>query len=319
MKSSILMALDIGSGTLKGVIGEKNYNTGNIEILAVSEKPCLGIRNGEITNPEQVSQGVIQIKDELWKSSGIKIKDVVVNIGGAHLFSVNSQGLISVARADRTISKEDVLRAQKEAEAISLASNKEVIDIFPKEFIVDGEGGIKEPAGLRGIRLEVKVLLACVFSPILNNLEKAINLSGLNYLDSFITPMAVSQAVLSQEQKELGCAVLDIGFSVSSLAVFNKGDICDFAVFPLDPDQVKVDRRVDEMGVLLTLTVNPEDMGQIIGKAGSTARAIRNLVRIVGLKNHARVNLKIEEPEGGRAPRREFSEEKKVDLEDLNL
>ncbi len=85
------------------------------------------------------------------------------------------------------------------------------------------------------------------------------------------------------------------------------------------PDDVKIDRRVDEMGVLLTLTVNPEDMGQIIGKAGSTARAIRNLVRIVGLKNHARVNLKIEEPVGGRAPSRRVSEEKRGDLEDLNL
>ncbi|MCL5011146.1 MAG: KH domain-containing protein [Patescibacteria group bacterium] len=87
------------------------------------------------------------------------------------------------------------------------------------------------------------------------------------------------------------------------------------------PEEVKIDRKVDEMGVLLTLTVNPEDMGQVIGKAGSTARAIRNLVRIVGLKNHARVNLKIEEPAGGRAPRerRPASEEKRADLEDLSL
>ncbi|MBM4177207.1 KH domain-containing protein [Candidatus Gribaldobacteria bacterium] len=85
-----------------------------------------------------------------------------------------------------------------------------------------------------------------------------------------------------------------------------------------NPSDVKVDRKVDEMGVLLTLKVNPEDMGQIIGKAGSTARAIRNLVRIVGLKNHARVNLKIEEPEGGRAPRAP-REDKKEDLEDLSL
>lgn len=84
------------------------------------------------------------------------------------------------------------------------------------------------------------------------------------------------------------------------------------------PGDVKVDRKVDEMGVLLTLKVHPEDMGQIIGKAGSTARAIRNLVRIVGLKNHARVNLKIEEPEGGRGPRPQ-REERKSDLEDLNL
>jgi len=88
-----------------------------------------------------------------------------------------------------------------------------------------------------------------------------------------------------------------------------------------NPKDVKVDRKVDEMGVLLSLHVNPEDMGQIIGKAGSTARAIRNLVRIVGLKNHARVNLKIEEPEGGRVERTERAprEEKKTDLDDLNL
>ena len=87
------------------------------------------------------------------------------------------------------------------------------------------------------------------------------------------------------------------------------------------PDEVKIDRKVDEMGVLLSLTVNPEDMGQVIGKAGSTARAIRNLVRIVGLKNHARVNLKIEEPAGGRSvrPMRDSRPEPKGDLDDLNL
>ena len=85
------------------------------------------------------------------------------------------------------------------------------------------------------------------------------------------------------------------------------------------PDEVKVDRKVDEMGVLLNLKVHPEDMGVVIGKAGSTARAIRNLVRVVGLKNHARVNLKIEEPEGGRGPKTQGGQEKKEDLEDLNL
>lgn len=244
MKNSILTALDIGSGSIKGLVGEKNIETGEIEILAVAEKTCLGIRNGEIVNPEQASLGIIYVKEELAKASGMKIREVFTNIGGTHLFSVNSQGLISVARADQTISKEDVLRVKKEAEAISLASNKEVISIFPKEFIVDGEGGIKEPQGLRGIRLEVKVLLACIFSPIINNLEKAISLSGLNYLDSFITPIAVSQAVLSQEQKELGVALLDIGFSVTSLAVFNKGDICDFAVFPLGSSHITNDLAI---------------------------------------------------------------------------
>ena len=111
------------------------------------------------------------------------------------------------------------------------------------------------------------------------------------------------------------------------MAKDNDKEFLEFSIKALvdHPDEVKVDRKVDEMGVLLSLTVHPEDMGQIIGKAGSTARAIRNLIRIVGLKNHARVNLKIEEPEGGRgprqprAPREESHEEKKSDLDDLNL
>lgn len=268
MKSSILMALDIGSGTIKGIIGEKNSDTGNIEILAIAGKPSLGIRNGEVINPEQVSKGIVEVKEELYKSSGIKIKDVVSNIGGTHLFSVDSQGLISVARADQTISKEDVLRVKKEAEAINLASNKEVISIFPKEFIVDGEGGVKEPAGLRGIRLEVRVLLACIFSPIIHNLEKAISLSGLNYLDSFITPMASSQAILSQEQKELGVAVLDIGFSVTSLIVFNKGDIVDFAVFPLGSSHITSDLAIG----LRTDIQTAESIKQEFGTLKATAK-----------------------------------------------
>lgn len=246
MRHSILAALDIGSGSIKGLIGEKNQATGEIEILALAEKSCLGIRNGEIVNPEQVAQGIALVKDELAKSSGIKIKEVFSNIGGIHLFSMSSQGLVSVARADKMISKDDIQRVKKEAEAISLPSNKEVIEIYPKEFIVDGEGGIKESdvLGLKGIRLETKVLLACVFSPVMQNLEKAINLSGLIYLDSFIGPMAISRAVLSQEQKELGVAVLDIGFSITSLTVFNKGEVVDFIIFPLGSSHITNDLAI---------------------------------------------------------------------------
>jgi len=181
MKSLILTALDIGSGSIKGLVGEKNQENGEIEILAVAEKPCLGIRNGEVVNPEQASLGITKVKEELANSSGVKIKEVFTNIGGAHLFSVPSQGLVSVARADQIISKDEIQRVKKEAEAINLQSkNNEILEVFPKEFIIDGEGGIKESAilGLKGIRLEVKVLLACIFSPVINNLKKPLTCPG---------------------------------------------------------------------------------------------------------------------------------------------
>ncbi|MDD5433169.1 MAG: cell division protein FtsA [Candidatus Pacebacteria bacterium] len=242
MRSNILTAIDIGSGGVKGLVGEKNQN--GIEVLALAQGSCLGIRNGEVVSPEQVRQSILQVKDDLSKSAGIKIREAVFNIGGTHLFSVHSQGLVSVARADRTITKEDINRVLKEAEVINLQSNKEVLEVFPKGFIVDGETGIKDPLNLKGIRLEAEVLLACVFSPVLTNLEKAINLSGLNYSDIFITPLAVSSAVLSQEQKELGVLVLDIGFSVTSLAVFDKGELIDFAVLPLGSSHITNDLAI---------------------------------------------------------------------------
>ncbi len=246
MRPSILTALDIGSGSIKGLVAEKNPQTNEIEILAMAQKSCLGIRNGEVVNPEQVALGIAQVKEELSNASGLKIKEVFTNIGGIHLFSMPSQGLVSVARADRSISKDDIQRVKKEAEAISLQSNKEVIEIYPKEFIIDGEGGIKESSvlGLKGIRLETKVLLACIFSPVITNLEKAVSLSGLTYLDSFIGPMAISRAVLSQEQKELGVAVLDIGFSMASLTVFNKGEVVDFSIFPLGSSHITNDLAI---------------------------------------------------------------------------
>lgn len=244
MKSLTLAAIDIGSGSIKGILASKDLKSGEIEVLATSQSQCFGVRNGEIVSPEQAALGITKVKEDLSKGGESKIREVVANIGGAHLFSVHSQGLVSVSRADQTISKEDIQRALKEAETVSLKSNQEILEIFPREFIVDTEAGIKEPLGLRGIRLEVKALLACVFSPILDNLEKAIALSGLAYSDIFITPLASSRAILSQEQKELGVAVVDIGFSVTSLAVFDKGDLVDFAVFPVGSSHITNDLAI---------------------------------------------------------------------------
>lgn len=244
MKSLTLAAIDIGSGSIKGILAGKDLKSGEIEVLATSQSQCLGVRNGEVVSPEQVALGIMRVKEDLSKEGKFKIREAVVNIGGTHLFSVQSQGLVSVSRADQTISKEDIQRALKEAETVSLKSNQEILEVFPREFIVDTEAGVKEPIGLRGIRLEVKALLACIFSPISDNLEKAISLSGLNYSDIFITPLASSRAVLSQEQKELGVAVVDIGFSVTSLTVFDKGELVDFVVFPLGSSHITNDLAI---------------------------------------------------------------------------
>ncbi|PIU15810.1 cell division protein FtsA, partial [bacterium (Candidatus Gribaldobacteria) CG08_land_8_20_14_0_20_39_15] len=233
MKFFTLTALDIGTNSIKAVCGNKDLRTGEVKILASSQVPCFGVRNGEIIKPEQVAKAVEETVKELDKKTNLKIKDCWATIGGSHIFSLNSQGLVSVARADQKISSEDIQRVLRAAQSVNLPKNKEVIDVFPQEFIVDGEAGIKDPLGLCGIRLEVKVLLACLFSPLLENLEKAIALAGLRLIDVSVTSVASARAVLTEEQKELGVMLLEIGAGTTHVAVFEKGDLKDFAVFPV--------------------------------------------------------------------------------------
>lgn len=233
MKSLTLAALDIGTNSIKAVCGHKDLRTGQVKILASSRVPCFGVRNGEIIKPEEVAKAVEEAVKELNRKANLKIKDCWATIGGSHIFSLNSQGLVSVARADQKISSEDIQRVLRAAQSVNLPKNKEVIDVFPQEFIVDGQAGIKDPLGLCGIRLEVKALLACLFSPLLENLEKTIASAGLRLIDVSVTSMASAQAVLTEEQKELGVMLLEIGAGATQVAIFEKGDLKDFAIFPV--------------------------------------------------------------------------------------
>lgn len=241
MKSLIITAIDVGTSSVKGLVASKDIKTGTVELLAQSQCPCFGVRNGEVVRPEQVSKSIVKVRDDCCRKANLRIKDVLVSINGSHLYSVPSQGLVSVSRADQKISREDIQRVIRAAQAINLPSNKEVLDVFPKEFIVDGEGGIKEPLGLQGIRLETKVILACLFSPVLENLERAVLETGLSIIDVVPSPIAASRAVLSKEQKELGVMMVDMGAGTTSLAVFERGDIVDFAIFPIGSSHITND------------------------------------------------------------------------------
>ena len=262
-KSITLTALDIGTGAIKGLCARKDLKEDKVEILAQAELPCLGVRNGEIVKPQEVSKAIRQVVANLAGKANIKIKEVLVNIGGSHLFSVASQGLVSVSRADQKISKEDIARVIKEAEAVNLPSNKEVLDIFPQEFIVDGEGGIKDPMGLEGIRLESKVLLVCVFSPVLENLEVAIEEAGLDVDAVYLSPLASARAVLTDEQKELGVALVDIGFGTTSIAVFEKGEMVNFNIFPVGASNITNDIAIGLRTEIKTAEKIKRDFGTL--------------------------------------------------------
>jgi cell division protein FtsA len=239
-KSIILTAIDIGTSSTKILVGEKELNSSEFNILAKEKVPQFGLRRGEIYNPAKVTETLLALKEKI-QSNGLKIKKSIVGIGGTHLSVHKGQGFVSTSRADGRISDEDVQRVLQTAQSVSLPPNSEIIDVSVKEFIVDNQRGIKEPVGLKGLRLESKVLLISAFSPILGGLEDVVEGAGFEIEDIIPSPLACSRAILNSGQKELGAGVIDIGNATTSLSVFKEGSLIDFAIFPIGSSNITND------------------------------------------------------------------------------
>ncbi len=243
-KPFIITALDIGSGYIKILSISKKPGEEDFEVLGQAEEISSGIRKGVVIDINKVSEIISSLVGKIEQDSGQKINNVYASIGGGHIFSTSSQGLVSVSRADRKISEEDIYRVLQAAQTISMPSNKEIIQSFPKEFIVDGEKGIKEAVGMEGVRLEADVLMLGCFTPYLRNSSRTINNSGLQVNDLIPTPLASSRAVLTPREKELGVCVLDIGAGTTSMAVFEEGSLIHANIFSIGSGHITNDIAV---------------------------------------------------------------------------
>jgi len=267
MKSYIVTGLDIGTHSIKMVVAQKRED-GNLEIFGMAEEVSAGVRKGAVVNAEEVSRRIISLKSRVENSSSQKIRDVVANVGGSHIFVTPSHGIVAVSRADGSISQEDVDRVLQAAQAFSLPSNKEILEVFPQQFIVDGEGSIKEPAGMKGVRLETDVLAICGFSPYIKSVSDAILAAGLGIEDIVPSPLMASQAVLTPQQKELGVAVIDIGAGTTDLAVFEEGDLLYVTSFPVGSENITND-------IAIGLRTEPDIAEQVkieFGQLGAKGR-----------------------------------------------
>lgn len=238
-KNKIITGLDIGTNSIKCLVAEKRGNEWNT--LAYLSLPSFGLRRGAVVNVEETSRNIQLLISAVERNTGRRIDSAFVNIGGNHLYTTPSDGLISVSRADHVISQEDIERVLQATRAINVPLNEEILDVFPQEFIIDGQKGIKQPLGLIGVRLEAKVILLCYFQSYFMNLSQAVLNSRLQIDDIVPSPLAASRAVLTPQQKEIGVAVLDMGSSTTSLAVFEEGDLIHLAVLPLGSGNITND------------------------------------------------------------------------------
>ncbi|OHA64982.1 MAG: cell division protein FtsA [Candidatus Wildermuthbacteria bacterium RIFCSPLOWO2_01_FULL_48_29] len=265
MRSEIIAGLDVGTHSIKMAVLQQREEGGDPEILGFGEEISSGVRKGAVVKIEEVTKKIQTLKDRLSAISGQKIREVIVSVGGSHIFCVPSHGIVAVSRADGQISSEDVDRVLQAAQAFSLPSNKDILDVFPQQFVVDEEEQVKEVVGMKGVRLEADVLAVCGFTPYIRNLHEAVLGADLDIRATVPTSLMSSPAVLTPQQKEVGVATLDLGAGTTGLAVYEQGDLIHTAVFPVGSENITND-------IAIGLRCEPDIAERIKVEFGSSQR-----------------------------------------------
>lgn len=232
-KEQIFVGLDVGSSAIRVVIGKQESEIGHPSIIGVGEAPSLGIRRGVIVDIDEAVSSISEALEKAERMTGLSIDHAVVSVGGAHISSQESHGVVAIARADGEVTENDVVRVVDASQAISIPSNREILHVIPKTFTVDGQRGIKDPVGMSGIRLEVDSHIIQASVPFIKNLTKCIMQAGLEIDDLVLAPLAGAQAVLSKKQKELGVVIIDLGGGTTGMVVFEEGDLVMSNILPV--------------------------------------------------------------------------------------
>jgi len=270
--NNFITAIDIGSHSIKAInVLKKPGVTDTYEIFGKAEIPSFGVRKGIVQDPDKLAEKIKLLLEELDRLSGQKIVEAYASINGSHIFTKESHGSIAISRADEKISQEDVDRVVESAQAISLPHNKEVLITLPNEFIVEGDS-VKDPVGMKGVRLETDVMAVCLFSPYQKALEKSLLDADLQVCGVSASPLAASRAVLDLQQKELGVVIIDIGAATTGMAVFQEGKLMHMAIFPIGSDNITNDIAIG----LQTSIENAENIKKKIGlKIVSKPKAVK--------------------------------------------
>lgn len=225
------VGLDIGTSRVRCVIGEPAAD-GKMNIVGVGEAESKGLRRGVVISTESVAESIRKAVGEAQRVSGLEVESATVNLSGEHLRGENKNGVVAVAGAEKEITDEDAERAIDSASAMPLTPGWEIVSRLPQEFIVDGQDGITEPVGMNGSRLEALVHIVTSPSAARQNLVKAIKRAGVDVEQLVLEPLAAAEGVLTDEDKEYGCAIVNMGAEITSLIIFGRGAVQHTGVFP---------------------------------------------------------------------------------------
>ncbi|MCX6704069.1 MAG: cell division protein FtsA [Candidatus Woesebacteria bacterium] len=247
-KSKIVAAIDIGSSKIATLISQVSVDPVTLEtsinVVGASATQSRGIKKGQIVDIEEAVEATISSVEAAERMAGYNLESVFVALGGAHVHSQNSHGVVAVSDPSGEINQNDIDRAVEAASAISLPTSREVIHVLPREFIVDGEAGVRDAVGMSGVRLEVDTHIISAAGAAVKNIRKAVNEVGVAIEDLVFSGLASAESVLSPTEKELGCVLVDIGGGTTAIAAFIDGSLAYSGVIPVGARNVTNDLAI---------------------------------------------------------------------------
>jgi len=283
-REELVVGLDIGTTKIACIVGELTDE--GIDVIGVGTHPSTGLKKGVVVHIDETVRSIQRAVEEAEHMAGVEITQVYAGIAGAHIKSLNSQGVWAVK--DREVKDSDVAAVLEQAKAINIPQDREIIHVLPQEYTIDHQDGIKEPLGMSGVRLEVKAHLVTASVTSAQNIIKCCHRCGLQVADVVLEPLASSEAVLHDDEKELGVALVDIGGGTTDIAVFVDGAIVHTGVLPVGGHQLtndiavgvrsphsEAERIKHKYGCAMMSMVGEDEMMDVPSVGGRPARQIR--------------------------------------------
>ncbi|MGJ8524867.1 Cell division protein FtsA [Halomonadaceae bacterium LMG 33818] len=278
--SNMVVGLDIGTSKVVAIVGQPT-DDGGIEISGIGSHPSRGMKKGVVINIESTVQSIQRAIEEAELMAGCDIHSVFVGIAGSHISSMNSDGVVAIR--DREVSPYDIERVIDSARARAVSEGQRVLHVIPQEYTIDSQEGIREPLGMSGVRLEARVHLVTAALNAVQNIEKCVRRCGLEVDDIILEQLASSYAVLTDDERELGVCMVDIGGGTTDMAVFTEGAIRHTAVIPIAGDQVTNDIAM----ALRTPTQYAEDIKVKYACALTQLASNEEIIRVPGVGERA--------------------------------
>ncbi len=295
-KKDFIVGLDVGTTKICCIVGELSDGGAgtDIDIIGIGTAPSTGLRKGVVINIDSTVEAIAKAVEEAELMAGVEISSVYTGIAGGHIKSFNSSGIVAIK--DKEINQQDLTRVIEAAKAVAIPMDREVIHIIPQEYLIDEQGGILDPIGMSGVRLEAKVHIVTGAVSSAQNLIKCANKAGLNVAEICLEPIASAEAVLSPDERDLGVLLVDIGGGTTDIAIFKDGAVVFTSVLALGGShltndvsmglrtpQAEAERIKVRHGCAMAAMVGAEETIEVPGVGGRKARVVarRHLAEII--------------------------------------